>query len=177
MEVYPHDDHEIGSAFVEVDNYFTLFINNHMVGSGEHWDQTQAFNFQASCDEPTVYAIHGIDGEAEAGVAGAGIIAEFNHCGEVIRTNTKWKCTASDLQNAAPVPPQFMDPNFDDSTWQVATSYGKNGDSSNYWYHWMERPVDEIGPGATWIWTSDGREDPQHPGSSHNDVFCRYVRK
>ena len=27
MEVYPHDDHEIGSAFVEVDNYFTLFIN------------------------------------------------------------------------------------------------------------------------------------------------------
>ena len=40
----------------------------------------QTDNFQASCDVPTVYAIHGIDYEHDAGVAGAGMIAEFNHC-------------------------------------------------------------------------------------------------
>ena len=42
--------------------------------------QTDAFTFQASCDTPTVYAIHGMDAEHEPGVAAAGMIAEFNHC-------------------------------------------------------------------------------------------------
>ena len=44
-----------------------------------------SFTFQAPCDQPTVYAIHGIDAEMQAGVSGAGILAEFNHCGEVCR--------------------------------------------------------------------------------------------
>ena len=91
----------------------------------------------------------------------------------MIRTNTRWKCTASDLRNGAPPPPQWMQPDFDDSGWQVATSYGRNGDEGNYWFTNMQRPADEIGPGALWIWTSDGSEDPMHPGSAHDDVFCR----
>ena len=175
IEIFPHDDHEIGTAFVDVDNEYSLYIDSHLVGSGSQWDSTDAFNFQASCDTPTVYAIHGIDYEVDAGTAGAGIVAEFTHCGEIIRTSTRWKCIASDLQNGAPPPPEWMQPTFDDSAWQVATSYGRNGDSGNYWYTHMERPADEIGPGAQWIWTSDGSEDPMHPGSAHNDVFCRYV--
>ena len=99
--------------------------------------------------------------------------------GEVIRTNTRWKCIASDLQNGAPPPPQWMQPTFDDSAWQVATSYGRNGDESNYWFTHMERPADEIGPGAQWIWTSDGTDASsyQTPGSAHDDVFCRYVSR
>jgi hypothetical protein len=176
IEVFPHDDHELGSAFVDVDNEYQLFIDGHLVGSGSQWDSTDAFTFQASCDTPTVYAIHGIDYETDGGVAGgAGMIAEFNHCGEVIRTSTRWKCIASDLQNGAPPPPDWASPTFDDSTWQVATSYGQNDDSGNYWYTNMARPADEIGPGARWIWTTDGTVDPMHPGAGHDDVFCRFV--
>ena len=80
IEVYPHDDSEIGSAFVDVDNEYNLYIDGHLIGSGSQWDSTDAYNFQASCDVPTVYAIHGIDYEHTAGVAGAGMVAEFNHC-------------------------------------------------------------------------------------------------
>ena len=201
IEVFPHDDREIGSAFVDVDNEYSLYIDGHLVGSGSQWDSTDAWNFRASCETPTVYAIHGIDYEHTAGVSGAGMVGEFNHCGEgkkryfrglsafrlanlesiiaiaVIRTNTRWKCTASDLRNGAPPPPQWMQPDFDDSGWQVATSYGRNGDEGNYWFTHMQRPADEIGPGALWIWTSDGSEDPMHPGSAHDDVFCRYVSR
>jgi hypothetical protein len=43
-----------------------------------------------------------------AGVSGAGILAEFNHCGEVIRTNTKWKCTASDMTHGFTPPANWM---------------------------------------------------------------------
>ena len=156
-----------------MDNEYSLYIDGHLIGSGASWDSTDAYTFQASCDTPTVYAVHGIDYETVAGVSGAGILAEFNHCGEIVRTNTKWKCTASDLPNGTPPPPEFMYPTFDDSTWQTATSYGTNGASDNYWYVNMGRAADEIGAEAKWIWTSDGTEDPMHPGSAHNDVFCR----
>ena len=82
IEVFPHDDREIGSAFVDVDNEYSLYIDGHLVGSGSQWDSTDAYNFRASCETPTVYAIHGIDYEHTAGVSGAGMVGEFNHCGE-----------------------------------------------------------------------------------------------
>ena len=50
IEVYPHDDSEIGSAFVDVDNEYNLYIDGHLIGSGSQWDSTDAYNFQASCD-------------------------------------------------------------------------------------------------------------------------------
>lgn len=175
IEVYPVGDDELGTAFVEVDNSHTTYVNGRQIGVGNGWDTTDVFTFQASCDTPTVYAIHGVDAELTAGVSGAGMIAEFNHCGEVIRTNSKWKCWASDAIHSSMPPADWMAATTDDSTWASATSYGKNGNADNYWYAAMGRAADEIGPDATWIWTSDGHEDMQHPGSSHNDVYCRYV--
>jgi hypothetical protein len=192
LEVYPHDDYTIGSAFVEVDNYFTLYINGQQHGSGtggggplmyNDWDKTDAFNYQASCDEPTVYAIHGMDGETTPGEAGAGMVAQFNHCGEIVQTDSRWRCTAMDLSHGQEPPEAWMSENFDDSTWQVAVSYGSAGDASNYWYKAMGRAPDEIGPEAQWIWTTDGKDSDGftgsslHPGSSHDNVFCRYVSK
>ena len=156
--LYPHDDSEIGSAFVDVDNAYDLYIDGHLIGSGSSWDSTDAFNFQASCDTPTVYAIHGVDFEQTAGEAAAGMIAEFNHCGEVIRTNTRWKCIASDLPNGSPLPPDFMYPTFDDSAWQPATNFGRNGahtdlrtgdtDTTGMAYFDIRKSADEIGPDA-----------------------------
>ena len=105
--------------------------------------------------------------------------------GEVTRTNTRWKCIASDLPNGAPIPQEFMYPDFDDSAWQTATNFGRNGahedlrlgdtDVSGMAYFDQRKSADEIGPDAQWIWTSDGTEDPQHPGSAHDDVVCRFV--
>ena len=105
--------------------------------------------------------------------------------GEVTRTNTRWKCIASDLPNGAPIPQEFMYPDFDDSAWQTATNFGRNGahedlrqgdtDLSGMAYFDQRKSADEIGPDAQWIWTSDGTEDPQHPGSAHDDVVCRFV--
>ena len=40
IEVFPHDDREIGSAFVDVDNEYSLYIDGHLVGSGSQWDST-----------------------------------------------------------------------------------------------------------------------------------------
>jgi hypothetical protein len=79
------------------------------------------------------------------------------------------------MTHGAPPPPDWMSATFDDSAWVRAEDYGENGNADNYWNANLHRPADEIGPDARWIWTSDGNEDMQHPGSSHNDVFCRIV--
>ena len=42
IEVYPHDDSEVGSAFVDVDNEYNLYIDGHLIGSGSQWDSTDA---------------------------------------------------------------------------------------------------------------------------------------
>eukprot|EP01052_Picozoa_sp_SAG31_P009319 SAG31_NODE_487_length_14980_cov_9.526376_12_plen_150_part_00 len=86
---------------------------------------------------------------------------------EVITTSKKWKCTASDSTNAATIPSSWKSATFDDSSWEVATSYGRNSDVDNYWQTHMGRAVDGVASDAHWIWTSDG--------TGHNDIFCRTV--
>jgi hypothetical protein len=54
IEVYPHDDSELGTAFVVVDNSHTTYVNGQQIGTGNHWDTTDAFTFHAACDQPTV---------------------------------------------------------------------------------------------------------------------------
>ena len=180
ITIYPHDDFDVGSAFVEVDNSHTFYVNGKQVGKGNRWNVADAHTFTASCAEPTVYAIHGKDAEA-VGKAGAGIIATIQHCGETINTNTHWKCTASDLAGKTPQLSGWNQVGYDDSTWQLATDYGSNTDTNNYWYHHTKKPALHIAPEAHWIWTTDGKEHisqktrQQHPGSTHNDVYCRLV--
>ena len=53
IEVFPHDDREIGSAFVDVDNEYSLYIDGHLVGSGSQWDSTDACQLNA-CFKLTV---------------------------------------------------------------------------------------------------------------------------
>ena len=172
IEVYPSDDEHMGSAFIVVDNSHQTYVNGKQIGVGDHWDTTDHFTFQAPCDQPTVYAVHGDRQLSNGGASGAGILAEFNHCGEVIKTNTKWKCMASDMSHAAAVPDTWMTVNFDDSAWVDAISYGENGNADNYWYSARGQPADEIGPDTKWIWSDDGNGDV---ANGHNDVFCRIV--
>ena len=51
---------------------------------------TDEYTFDAPCDQPTVYAIEGYD---LGGIAS--VIMEATHCGEQVRTDTRWKCQHS----------------------------------------------------------------------------------
>ena len=67
-------------------NSYQFFVNNRLVGSGNNWAETDVWQFNAECNEPTVYAIHGLDAEVNTQGVG-GMLAEITHCGETFHTN------------------------------------------------------------------------------------------
>ena len=114
-------DH-VGSVAVTADNGYHLYINGQEVGSGENWHNTDVYTFDAPCDSPTVYAIDAFD---NGGIAS--VIMEATHCGEQVRTDSRWKCTAArdspntycsnegDPATATILPPGY---NFPGTTWR-----------------------------------------------------------
>jgi hypothetical protein len=146
----------VGTAHIEGDNAYDFYVNDQKIGSGNQWDQSQTWTFTAPCDwtdkskGKTVYAIYGHDGDA-TGAGKAGVIATIQHCGEVIRTDARWKCQAEDMRHGYGVGNMVDEWNavdFDDGTWQPATEYGRNDDVANYWQTHMKRPVDEVSEDA-----------------------------
>jgi hypothetical protein len=133
-----------GQAHIDADDGYHLFINGVAVGDGEDYTQVDAYTFDAGCDTPTVYAIDVYDSGGEGS-----IIADFDHCGEKIRTSTAWKChqvrsrrlswhhTASTqgTKDGAVffqfgdegAPDGWMTAEFDDSDWPEAGDAGNNG--------------------------------------------------
>ena len=173
IEVFPAGDDAQGTAHMAVDNSYQFYVNNRLIGSGSDWSRTDAWQFNAPCDSPTVYAIHGMDAEVTTAGVG-GMIADIQHCGESFFTSTAWRCTAANFQGIQAPPEQWNEPNFDDSTWEMASNLGPNG--ADPWGSVKEGIAegnmpqqDEISMDAKWIWTSDA--------DAHNDIYCRLVKK
>ena len=81
IEVFPAGDDAQGIAHMAVDNSYQFYVNNRLIGSGTSWSRTDVWQFNAPCDSPTVYAIHGNDAEVTTAGVG-GMIADIEHCGE-----------------------------------------------------------------------------------------------
>ena len=58
-----------------------FYVNDRLIGRGDNWERTDIWQFNAECDEPTVYAVHAVDAAANPGDV-AGFIADITHCGE-----------------------------------------------------------------------------------------------
>ena len=77
--------------------------------------------------------------------AGIGsMIAEINHCGEIILSSTAWKCKGEMTPNS-----DYTRPGFDFSDWDMAGDAGDNGADP-----WGQRR--DISGEAHWIWSADG---------------------
>ena len=76
-----------GQLHISGDDGYEIFVNGRSIGSSENYQVTDAYTFEASCDEPTVYAIDAYD---TGGIAS--VIADINHCGEHLRTSVSWRC-------------------------------------------------------------------------------------
>ena len=125
---------------ITVDNGYHLYINEAEVGSSENWFDTDTYTFEASCDQPTVYAIDAYD---TGGLAAS--LMEATHCGEMILSGSKWKCHQF---GSGDTPADWKSATFDDSAWPVAGDGGDNGVSP-----WGMRA--DVSGEAHWMWTQD----------------------
>jgi hypothetical protein len=178
MRVFPADDYDKGTARFNFDNSGAFYVNENLVLGGDGswnadgtlnigavtgWDKTNTVDFQADCSAPTVYSLHGMDGEVNRAGLG-GIIGEITHCGEIITTGSRWKCTPTDGPGVtAQLVAEWKSIDFDDSTWEIASErpgWGSAGTGD------VEDSTTDATLGAM-MWTSDF--------DAHNDVFCRIV--
>ena len=166
MRVFPLNDYDMGTAHFNMDNQGWFYVNEVLAGtSSTNWQQTATFEFQADCSVPTVYSIHVLDFElSESSVRGVGgVIGAITHCGEVITTNKRWRCSAADMNGniagANSISPAWKSVAFDDSTWEIPGVLGSE-DVSPWGLH-------DTYEAAKWIWTSDNE--------GHDDIFCRMV--
>ena len=133
-----------------VDNEFDLYINGKKIGSGRHW--TSTYSFRPSFSK--VYTI-AVDGRDRGGPAA--FIGVFN--GRPTRAR-EWKCK----EYRGRLPRSWLSPNYDDSRWPRARSYGRNNQNT-IWRRVSRRSRHSIPGNAEWIWTRNN--------NNHNRVVCR----
>ena len=134
-----------------VDNEFDLFINGKNIGSGNTW--TTTYSFTPKFAEVKVISVAARNTGGPAAIIG-------NFAGKVTKAS-EWRC--KDFTNS-PVPANWMNVDFDDSTWEVATSYGKNKDT-NVWMQVGKKARPGIPGDAEWIWSNNNE--------NHHKVYCR----
>lgn len=132
---------------ITCDNSFTLYHNGAKIGSGNSWKTTYSYNVKLSPNE-NIFALEGVNTGSIAGFIGS--------FGNENTLTTAWRC--KDFNKTAPI--GWNNINFNDTTWPVAVSYGKNNNLNV----WKQRP--SIAENAEWLWTNDNKK--------HDTVFCRY---
>ena len=148
-----HDfDDATGQVHICGDDGYHFYVNEEEIGSHEDWRTVQGHTFTASCDTPTIYAIDAYD---TGGVAS--VIAQINHCGEMVLTSSAWKC--EQFGEDGP-PSDWKSASFDDSRWNQAGVAGGNGVNP-----WGLRQ--DVSGESQWIWTADP--------NGHDHVYCRYL--
>ena len=132
---------------ITCDNSFTLYHNGVKVGSGNSWQTTYSYNVKLSPGK-NVFALEGVNTGSIAGFIGT--------FGNENTLTTAWRC--KDFNKTAPN--DWNSIVFNDTTWPLAISYGKNNNLNV----WKQRP--SISENAEWLWTNNNKK--------HDTIFCRY---
>lgn len=134
--------------FVTCDNEFDLYVNGNKIGRGTSWTTTYQFNPLVKSGD--VIAIDGVDQGGPAAFIGV--------FGGKVTKPSEWRCSTKESTG-------WNKNNFDDSSWTMPVSYGRNQDN-NVWRSVGGGSRPNIPADAEWLWTSDN--------NNHNRVYCRY---
>ena len=113
---------EVGEVQITADNQFELFVNGQPVGEGQDWRKMQSFDiskFLQKGKNSIAVRVANID-EGSAGLAALVLIKEQGGTFEAHSTNGSWKTSVRRYQG-------WATPEFPDSEWVGATSYGELG--------------------------------------------------
>lgn len=133
------------------DNEFTLYVNGQKVGTGNSWTTTYSFN-------PVVARVDLIAIDAIDRGGPAAIIGTFGNKPSVA---SQWRCKE---YNSGNVPKNWNQVGFNDKSWPIAKSYGRNN-QNNIWMQVGRSKRPNIPDNAEWFWTTNYND--------HNRVFCR----
>ena len=149
---------------------FTLYVDGKYIGEGNkenyaprglitEWNDTKKYYPVIYENEPKIVAFNGIGGQYP--IFPNGFIMDMNH-GKDYTKQADWKCK-NFVSTTSKVPPEnWFTFDYDDSDWEIATSFGKNYQNNSFQIFEMERSYIHLQ--AEWLWTSN---------NSVTNVYCR----
>ncbi|KAK7049863.1 hypothetical protein VNI00_005293 [Paramarasmius palmivorus] len=103
---------------ITCDDYYTLYVNGDLVGSGRNWTRPQRYNVNFQATSTVVIAVYGVQDALYRGPAGliaAGIIwaTKASDDPHYFVTDESWLTLPTDTFS-----PSFINPNFFDGNWE-----------------------------------------------------------
>ena len=152
---------------------FTLYVDGVYVGEGNkenydpvnwpfgisEWNNTKKYYPVIYENEPKIVAFNGIGGQYT--VFPNGFIMDMND-GKDYTKYKEWKCKDFSKTTEKTPPANWFTYDYDDSGWDISTSYGANYQNNSFQI--FESPRDFISLNAEWLWTKDNADA---------NIYCR----
>jgi hypothetical protein len=150
---------------------FTLYVDGVYVGQGNkdnydpryggesEWNDTKKYYPVISENEPKIIAFNGIGGQYT--VFPNGFIMDMNDGKDYTKYN-EWRCKDFSKTAEKTPPSNWFTYDYDDSGWNVSTSYGANYQNNSFQI--FETPRYFITLNAEWLWTET---------NSDAVIYCR----
>jgi len=149
---------------------FTLYVDGKYVAEGNkenyvpyglitEWNDTKKYYPVIYENEPKIVAFHGVGGQYPA--FQNGFIMDMNE-GKSYTKYEEWRCKDFSKTANKVAPENWFAFEYDDSSWEMAASYGANYQNNSFQI--FENPRDAISLNAEWLWTKD---------NAVANVYCR----
>ena len=149
---------------------FTLYVDGKYIGEGNkenyvpyglitEWNDTKKYYPVISENEPKIMAFHGVGGQYPAFLNG--FIMDMND-GKQYTRHQEWRCKDFSKTANKVAPENWFAFDYDDSSWDMAASYGANYQNNSFQI--FENPRDSINLNAEWLWTHD---------NAATSIYCR----
>ena len=149
---------------------FTLYVDGKYIGEGNkenyvpyglitEWNDTKKYYPVISENEPKIVAFHGVGGQYPAFLNG--FIMDMND-GKQYTRHEEWRCKDFSKTANKVAPENWFAVDYDDSSWDMAASYGANYQNNSFQI--FENPRDSISLNAEWLWTED---------NAASNIYCR----
>ena len=149
---------------------FTLYVDGKYIGEGNkenyvpyglitEWNDTKKYYPVISENEPKIVAFHGVGGQYPAFLNG--FIMDMND-GKQYTRHEEWRCKDFSKTANKVAPENWFAVDYDDSSWDMAASYGANYQNNSFQI--FENPRDSVNLNAEWLWTHD---------NAATSIYCR----
>ena len=149
---------------------FTLYVDGKYIGEGNkenyvpyglitEWNDTKKYYPVISENEPKIVAFHGVGGQYPAFLNG--FIMDMND-GKRYTRHEEWRCKDFSKTANKVAPENWFAVDYDDSSWDMAASYGANYQNNSFQI--FENPRDSVNLNAEWLWTHD---------NAATSIYCR----
>ena len=149
---------------------FTLYVDGKYIGEGNkenyvpyglitEWNDTKKYYPVISENEPKIVAFHGVGGQYPAFLNG--FIMDMND-GKQYTRHEEWRCKDFSKTTNKVAPENWFAVDYDDSSWDMAASYGANYQNNSFQI--FENPRESVNLNAEWLWTHD---------NAATSIYCR----